>query len=106
MELITTDKFEEYVADSSLPVLLDFFAEWCSPCKVLEDVLESVESEFEGRVVFYKVNVDSNMDLAKRFEVSALPTLLLFNSGEVVGKKVGMVSESELKSFIDIELRK
>ena len=104
MELVTTDGFEENVVDSDIPVLLDFFATWCAPCKALEGTLKSVESQYEGRVSFYKVNVDDEMDLAVKFNVSALPTIVLCEKGEAVDKKIGLASSSEIVAFIDAHL--
>ncbi|MER3522199.1 MAG: thioredoxin, partial [Acidimicrobiia bacterium] len=76
--------FDEFVKSSTIPVLVDFWAEWCGPCKAMEPVLEELAAEYEGRLVIAKVNVDSEPDLAARFGIMAIPTMVLLSEGEEV----------------------
>jgi len=103
MEPLTTDRYDD-VADSNDLVLLDFFATWCSPCKALEGALKEIEPKYEGRLIIYKINVDEEMDLAVQFSVSALPTIVLCRGGEVLEKRIGMSSASDLENWLDTNL--
>ena len=84
MIAVTTENFDEVVLKSDKPVLVDFWAEWCGPCKTLEPILEEIAQEYGDRLTVVKVNADENPDLAARYEVLALPTLNLFSGGQVV----------------------
>ena len=96
---ITNDNFKSEVLESDIPVLLDFWAEWCGPCRMLSPVVEEVAAEREGKIKVGKVNVDEEMDLAMRFGVSSIPTLILFKNGEAVKTSVGFVPKAQLESF-------
>lgn len=100
MELVTVNNFEEKVTNSNNPVLLDFFANWCMPCKALEGILKEVENNYADKVTFYKVNVDDEMDLAVRFQVNALPTIILCKAGESVDKLIGLSSTADVESML------
>lgn len=94
--------FENDVLNAERPVLVDFWAEWCHPCKMLTPVLEEVAGEFSNRVLFYKLNVDDNTETPSRYGVRGIPSLLLFKGGNLVGTRVGGAwSKSQLSSFLE-----
>jgi thioredoxin 1 len=97
--------FEADVLKSDIPVLVDFWAEWCGPCKMIAPILEEAAGHYGGRIRIAKLNVDENAALAAKFNIRSIPTLLLFNKGEVVARKVGAVSEAHLRAFLDGQLR-
>jgi thioredoxin 1 len=97
--------FETDVLNSDTPVLVDFWAEWCGPCKTIAPILEDAASHYEGKVRIAKLNVDENAASAARFNIRSIPTLLLFKHGEVIARKVGAVSQSHLRAFLDGQLR-
>jgi len=98
---ITDANFEEQVANSSTPVLVDFWAEWCGPCRMMAPTIEELASEYEGKVVVGKLNTDENRDVAVKFGISAIPTLILFNKGEVAQKLVGLSAKKDIKAAMD-----
>ena len=89
---ITKDNFEEVVLKNDLPVLVDFWATWCGPCKMIGPIVEELSEELAGKAVFGKLNVDNQPELAMQFQVMSIPTLLLFKNGEIVNKKVSFVT--------------
>ena len=101
MESINEANFDEKVIQSSSPVLVDFWAEWCGPCKMLTPVLEELSSENESKINIYKVNVDENQQLAVKYGIRSIPTLLLFKGGEIQEQIVGLKSKSDLQTSID-----
>jgi len=93
--------FDEEVLQSDLPVLVDYWAEWCGPCKMIAPVLDEIAAEYEGKIKVGKLNIDDNPDVPPRYGIRGIPTLMLFKAGEVEATKVGAVSKSQLTAFID-----
>ncbi|WP_089725252.1 thioredoxin TrxA [Candidatus Thiosymbion oneisti] len=101
---VTDDSFEQEVLQSSKPVLVDYWADWCGPCKMIAPVLDEIAAEYEGRVRVAKLNIDANPNTPPRYGIRGIPTLMLFKEGEVEATKVGAVSKSQLTAFIDSNL--
>ena len=95
---LTSSTFDETVAGSSTPILVDFWAEWCGPCKMIAPILEDIAKEQSGKITIAKLNVDDYGDIAGRFNVMSIPTMLVFKDGEIVNKIVGAKSKSALLS--------
>jgi thioredoxin 1 len=98
---ISDASFEQDVLKAAGPVLVDFWAEWCGPCKMIAPVLEELADEYEGKLTIAKLNIDSNIQTAPKYGVRGIPTLMIFKNGEVAGTKVGALSRTQLASFID-----
>jgi thioredoxin 1 len=98
---VTDDSFEAEVKNSDIPVVVDFWAEWCGPCKQIGPALEELSQEFEGRVKIVKVNVDDNPNAPTAMGVRGIPALFLFKNGEVVSNKIGAAPKAALKSWIE-----
>jgi thioredoxin 1 len=98
---ITAEQFDAEVMQSSSPVLVDFYAPWCGPCKMLAPMLDGLAGEFDGKVKFVKVNVDDAQALAGKYQITGVPTLMFFQNGEVADTLVGMASPAALKSKLE-----
>ncbi len=101
---ITDANFEELVLKSDKPVLVDFWAEWCGPCRMVGPVVEELSKEYEGRAVIGKVDVDSNSAISMQFGIRNIPTILYFKNGQVVDKQVGVVPKAALASKLDAQM--
>lgn len=101
---ITDDSFDDEVLAAELPVLVDFWAEWCGPCKMIGPVLEEIAGEYAGRVKVAKLNIDENPNTPPKFGIRGIPTLMLYKEGAVEATKVGAVNKSQLAAFLEENL--
>jgi thioredoxin 1 len=98
---VTDDSFEQDVLGSESPVLVDYWAEWCGPCKAIAPVLDEIAEEYDGKLRIAKLNIDDNPATPPKYGIRGIPTLMLFKGGNVEATKVGAVSKSQLAAFID-----
>lgn len=101
IEYVSDAEFEEKVLKSALPVLVDFWAEWCGPCKMIAPILEEIAGEYDGKLKIAKLNIDDNPATPPKYGIRGIPTLMLFKNGNVEATKVGAVSKSQLAAFLD-----
>lgn len=102
--MLNDESFEKEVLQVDMPVLIDFWAEWCGPCKMIAPVLEEVAGEYVGKVKIGKLNIDENNSTPVKYGVRGIPTLILFKGGEAVATKVGALTKSQLTAFLDENL--
>ena len=98
---VTDDSFDPEVLKSDTPVLVDYWAEWCGPCKSIAPILDEVAKEYEGRLKIAKINVDENQQVPAKFGIRGIPTLMLFKDGQLAATKVGALSKAQLTPFLD-----
>lgn len=101
---VSDASFEGDVLKSSTPVLVDYWAEWCGPCKMIAPILDEVAGSYQGKLTIAKMNVDENREVPARFGIRGIPTLMLFKNGELAATKVGAMSKAQLTAFIDQQL--
>ena len=102
---VSDDTFEAEVLQSTQPVLVDYWAEWCGPCRMIGPILDELAAEYAGRIKICKLNVDENQNTPPRYGIRGIPTLMLFRNGQVEATKVGAQSKSQLAAFLDSNLR-
>ena len=98
---VNSETFENEVIKNDIPVLVDFWAEWCAPCKMMEPAISDVANEYAGKIKICKANINENMDFTSQYEIMGVPAILIFKNGEMVSKQVGLKSKNELKKIID-----
>ena len=98
---VSDSTFEQEVVNSDIPVLVDYWAEWCGPCKMIAPILYEIAAEYEGRLKITKLNIDENPATPPKFGIRGIPTLMIFKDGDVLSTKVGALSKSQLTAFID-----
>jgi thioredoxin 1 len=101
---VTDASFESEVLAADIPVLVDFWAEWCGPCKMIAPVLAEIANEYEGKIKVCKMDVDANTETAPKFGIRGIPTLMIFKNGNAEATKVGALSKSQLAEFVDSTL--
>lgn len=98
---VTDSTFEDQVLKSNLPVVVDYWAEWCGPCKMIAPILGEIANDYSGKVTIAKLNIDENQETPQKYAVRGIPTLMIFKNGNVAATKVGAMSKSQLSAFID-----
>jgi thioredoxin 1 len=101
---VTDDSFEQEVLQSEIPVLVDYWAEWCGPCKMIAPILDEIVGEYAGKLKIAKLNIDENSATPPKYGIRGIPTLMIFKDGDVEATKVGALSKSQLTAFIDSSL--
>ncbi len=104
VKAVTDASFNQEVLESDTPVLVDYWAQWCGPCKMIAPILEEVAAEYEGKIKVLKLNIDENNETPPKYGIRGIPTLMLFKNGEVNATKVGALSKTQLAEFIDSNL--
>jgi len=101
---VSDASFEGDVLQSGVPVLVDYWAEWCGPCKMIAPILDEVSATYEGKLQIAKMNVDENREIPAKYGIRGIPTLMLFKDGQLAATKVGAMSKAQLTAFIDMQL--
>ena len=101
---LSLDTFDNEISSSKTPVLVDFWAEWCGPCKMLGPILEEISEDLKDKLQVVKVNLDENQDLAMKYSIRSIPTLLLFKGGELIDTKVGLLPKSDLVEWLSSKI--
>ena len=101
IKIISGDSFNKDVIQSKTPVLIDFWAEWCGPCKVIGPILEEISEEEQDKIIIGKINVDENQEIAAKYNVRGIPTLIIFNKGNLIDTMVGVASKASIKDWIN-----
>ena len=101
---LNLDNFDNEISNSKIPVLVDFWAEWCGPCKSLTPILEEISDDMSDKIQVVKVNLDENQDLAMKYSIRSIPTLLLFKQGQLIDTKVGLLPKSDLVDWISSKI--
>jgi thioredoxin 1 len=96
--------FDALITESALPVLVDFWAEWCGPCKMVSPVIERLASEYKGRLIAVKVNVDDKPHIAARYQISGIPTIMMFHKGQIIMQQTGALSYEQLETLVNPKL--
>jgi thioredoxin 1 len=104
VKAVTDSSFDADVLKSDLPVLVDFWAEWCGPCKMVAPILEEIGKDYAGKLVVAKINVDENTNVPAKHGIRGIPTMILFKNGAVVAQKVGAAAKSQLTAWIDSQI--
>ncbi len=104
IKAVSDQNFEQEVLASDLPVLVDYWAEWCGPCKMIAPILDEVSKDYAGKLQIAKLNVDENREIPAKFGIRGIPTLMLFKNGALAATKVGALSKSQLTLFLDSNL--
>ena len=104
VQSIKEDAFEDEVVNSSIPVLIDFWAEWCGPCKEIAPILEEIAEEMEKKIKIVKINIDENPNIPNQYGIQSIPTLIIFKKGEPIATKVGGAIKSELLKWIETSI--
>ena len=97
---LSLDNFDNEISSSNIPVLVDFWAEWCGPCKMLGPILEEISKDLKDKIQIVKVNLDENQDLAMKYSIRSIPTLLLFKDGQLIDTKIGLLPKSDLVEWL------
>ena len=97
---LSLDNFDNEISSSNIPVLVDFWAEWCGPCKMLGPILEEISKDLKNKIQIVKVNLDENQDLAMKYSIRSIPTLLLFKDGQLIDTKIGLLPKSDLVEWL------
>ncbi len=103
---LNIENFSDEVLDSTVPVIIDFWAEWCNPCKMMAPVYEELEKEYKGKLKFCKLNTQEEMLIAQQYSVQSIPTLMIFYKGKIIGRFIGFLEKPYLKKIVDDTLKK
>nr|BET44827.1 MAG: thioredoxin TrxA [Candidatus Aschnera chinzeii] len=98
---LTDENFQTKITEAHYPVLIDFWAEWCSPCKMIATILDELLEEYTHKLIIAKLNIDQNPQTTNQYNIRSIPTLILLKSGNLIDKKIGLLSKEELQNFID-----